>query len=51
MYYISGLIKGYCQETAYNVDMMMDVIEDVCDEYMLMKTETNNDNDNTDGDS
>ena len=45
MYYISGLIKGYCQENAYNVDMMMDVIEDVCDEYMLMKTETNNDND------
>ena len=51
MYYISGLIKGYCQETAYNVDMMMDVIEDVCDEYMLMKSETNNDNDDTDGDS
>ncbi len=37
MYYISGLVKGYCKEKAINVQMMLDIIENVCKEYLVIK--------------
>lgn len=28
LFYTAGLIKGYCQEKAYTIDMMLDIIDD-----------------------
>ena len=37
MFYIAGLIKGFCRTKAYNVEMMMNIIEQTIEDYHLSK--------------
>lgn len=37
MYYIAGIVKGVCRETAYTSAMMMNTIERVVEQYSISK--------------